>query len=540
MRKLIRSWLLPGLVLIAVAGAGPVAAATSPGSGGTAVLRTAVEICGEGPAVVRPASMILTCADAGEIAKSLHWTSWAGAKATATGLVTWLTGAPTHVTSRRWDSAAADFTLADPVTEAGGKVLFTKLDVRVTGRTPNKYMRDVTYSEAPPAITSLPRVPGPQGQTAPTRPTLPRPAAASGTLGFAQIEGNWVLAGGPRGNVSTIYGRYPAPAVAAVLTYYEASYAPGNIQLGQPYSTTGWGLWQITPGDSGNLTYGEDYQILDPWNNAEQAALKCLNAAGETYGCWTPWSTYTDPWYQEMPNPIPAPDTDLTDPGQYVPYSDYTGFAHNRSEPGSTYGPPMPNSAIADVFWKGATEDHGEDHGLFQALGPADKTLSGPNALGYGPLGSAPSAGVDGAGNAYVYWRGANKDLYEAYWDGSGWVGPVNRGMGPMGSQPGVAISSNGTAYVFWEGATANHGLFEATGPADGALYGPIPLGYGPLGSAPSAGVDSNGNVYVFWEGATADHGLFEAYYNGSAWSKNPIDQRMGPLGSQPTVAIHS
>jgi hypothetical protein len=328
--------------------------------------------------------------------------------------------------------------------------------------------------------------------------------------------------------------------VAAVLTYYEASYAPGNIQLGQPYSTTGWGLWQITPGDSGNLTYGEDYQILDPWNNAEQAALKCLNAAGETYGCWTPWSTYTDPWYQEMPNPIPAPDTDLTDPGQYVPYSDYTGFAHNRSEPGSTYGPPMPNSAIADVFWKGATEDHGEDHGLFQALGPADKTLSGPNALGYGPLGSAPSAGVDGAGNAYVYWRGANKDLYEAYWDGSGWVGPVNRGMGPMGSQPGVAISSNGTAYVFWEGATANHGLFEATGPADGALYGPIPLGYGPLGSAPSAGVDSNGNVYVFWEGATADHGLFEAYYNGSAWSKNPIDQRMGPLGSQPGVAITS
>src|ERR1700728_618497 len=60
--------------------AAPASAATTP---------TAVEICGQGPAVVRPASMILTCADNGELAKNLHWTSWTSAKATATGTVTW-------------------------------------------------------------------------------------------------------------------------------------------------------------------------------------------------------------------------------------------------------------------------------------------------------------------------------------------------------------------------------------------------------------------------------------------------------------------
>jgi hypothetical protein len=48
--------------------------------------------------------------------------------------------------------------------------------------------------------------------------------------------------------------------------------------------------------------------------------------------------------------------------------------------------------------------------------------------------------GVDGAGNTYVYWEGANKHLEEAYWNGSAWTGPVDQHMQPMGGPPGVAI----------------------------------------------------------------------------------------------------
>jgi hypothetical protein len=41
-----------------------------------------------------------------------------------------------------------------------------------------------------------------------------------------------------------------------------------------------------------------------------------------------------------------------------------------------------------------------------------------------GTLGSAPAAGMDSSGATYVYWKGTNGDLWEAYWNGSAWVGP--------------------------------------------------------------------------------------------------------------------
>jgi hypothetical protein len=93
----------------------------------------------------------------------------------------------------------------------------------------------------------------------------------------------------------------------------------------------------------------------------------------------------------------------------------------------------------AYVFWKGSGNDD-----LWEAQGPADGTLSGPYNQGMGPLGSAPTAGVDGFGNTFVYWQGTGPgyDLWEGYWNGSGWVGPYNRGMGPLGSAPTVAIYS--------------------------------------------------------------------------------------------------
>ena len=188
---------------------------------------------------------------------------------------------------------------------------------------------------------------------------------------------------------------------------------------------------------------------------------------------------------------------------------------------------PVTTGGSAYVFWRGA------DANLYQAQGVARAALSGPVSLGSGPLGGTPSAGVDGNGATYVYWKGTDSNLWESYWNGEQWVGPYNRGMGPLGSDPSVAITPAGTAFVFWRGADGN--LWEAMGDARAGLSGPLDLGSGPLGGTPSAGVDGNGATYAYWKGA--DSNLWESYWNGEQWV-GPYNRGMGPLGSDPSVAI--
>jgi hypothetical protein len=119
----------------------------------------------------------------------------------------------------------------------------------------------------------------------------------------------------------------------------------------------------------------------------------------------------------------------------------------------------------------------------------------------------------------------------------TGWGTPDGTGAFTQatasGNPPAATVTANGTAYVFWKGTGGN--LYEAQGPATGALSGPYNRGMGVLGSPPAAGVDSSGATYVYWEGT--DGNLYEAYWNGSAWV-GPYNRGMGPLGSAPTVAI--
>jgi hypothetical protein len=509
-------------LVLALALASPAAAASLSSAGPAATSRpatTAVEICGTGAARVRPASMVLTCADHGMIAEHLHWSSWTRTRAIAAGIVTW------RAYGRHWDSTTADITLARPVGEPGRGNLFTRLDMHVTGRTPPRFMRNVVFNESPmPKAQALPRTSlpaAPQGRR-PARALPPLAAAApSGTLGYAQIEGFWVDAGGPSG----LDGSYTYPQIAAAITFCESSYEPGIIQPDEPYSTTGWGLWQITPGNS-VPQYGTDFQVLDPWNNAEEAVYK-FDAAGG----FSPWTTYIDGCYASYLQTTGA-DTLLTDPGEYVQINSAPSGTPSSpaADPGSVSGPPM---AAAYVFWQGT----GSSYDLWQAQGAAVSGLSGPTDRGMGPLGSAPAVGVNSNGYTYVYWEGTGPayDLWEAYWNGSSWVGPFNRGMGPLGSAPTVAVTRSGTAYVFWKGQ--NGDLWEAQGPATGSLSGPTDQGMGPLGSAPTAGVDSNGATYVYWEGGGPSYDLWEGYWNGSGWV-GPYNRGMGPLGSQPSVAI--
>lgn len=89
-------------------------------------------------------------------------------------------------------------------------------------------------------------------------------------------------------------GFSPAAAViATAITQPEADRMPGIQQSGQPYRTTGWGLWQITPGDS-VPSVGVDDALLDPLTNARAAYAK-YHAAGNSF---RPWTTYTSGAYR--------------------------------------------------------------------------------------------------------------------------------------------------------------------------------------------------------------------------------------------------
>lgn len=89
-------------------------------------------------------------------------------------------------------------------------------------------------------------------------------------------------------------GFSPADAIiATAITQPEAGRQPGVVQSGQPYSKTGWGLWQITPGDS-VPSVGVNDALLDPVTNAKAAHAKFV-AAGNSF---RPWTTYEDGAYR--------------------------------------------------------------------------------------------------------------------------------------------------------------------------------------------------------------------------------------------------
>jgi phage-related protein len=106
-------------------------------------------------------------------------------------------------------------------------------------------------------------------------------AGGAGSATIKQIEAWWIEAGGP-----------PAVArIAAAITGAESGFNPKAVQQGQPYATTGWGLWQITPGDS-EPQFGINQQLLTGFTNAEAAVAKYRGAGG-----FSPWTTYEDGAY---------------------------------------------------------------------------------------------------------------------------------------------------------------------------------------------------------------------------------------------------
>ena len=388
MSALIRSCVLAvATALITVAGTGPAMAAASRSTGATA---PAVEDCGAGPAVTRPASMVLACADDGELAEHLHWSSWTATRATATGVVAWKPCVRLCADSKAWDTTAADITLTAPTRQPGNRTLFTRLDLHVTGPTPQGFRRDLVFNEAP-----LTRVLPPTHY--PQTPRSPLPfAAPSGTLGYGQIEGYWVYAGGPSGSTAQ---------TAAAITGAESSFQPGIIQPGVDYcgsgsDRAGWGLWQITCGNE-VPQYGTDFQMLDPWNNAE-AAVSLYDSRG-----FEPWTTYDTGAYENYLQST-SPDLAISDPGEYVQINATPSGTPSSpaADPGSTYGPPFPTNS-RNLLSNGSFEEGATNWDRFIPSGVS------VNMTRYEVGNGAPAAAHDGSWYLAANTNGSGGSVYQ-------------------------------------------------------------------------------------------------------------------------------
>jgi hypothetical protein len=430
MQGLVRSWIIPGVALIAAAGGGSAAAAASVSPAGTAALsrpaRPAVAVCGAGPARVRPGSMILTCADGGELARQLVWSSWTRTRATAAGIVTWRACSSACADSAHWDRASADVTLTDPVSAAGKGVLFTRLTLHVTGPTPRGFLRNLAVSEAPvPAVS-----PSPLARRAPRSALVPS-AAPTGTLGYGQVEGFWDAAGGPTAS----QGGNADDEIAAAIAGAESSLRPGVIQPGVDYcgagsDRAGWGLWQITCGNSVPAA-GTDFQLLDPWNNAEAAVSKYKADMNAGVNGFDAWSVFTSGAYTNFLQQTAA-DRSVTDPGEYVHINPIPSGtpASPAPDPGGTFGPPLPGGGSP-----------GGDLWLRDSSGSQANTTAGMMA------GTSPSvAGLSGGGYEVAFQSNAH-DLWLR--SSSGSQSDTTAGMG-SGTSPAIAgLTSGGYEAAF-------------------------------------------------------------------------------------------
>jgi hypothetical protein len=86
---------------------------------------------------------------------------------------------------------------------------------------------------------------------------------------------------------------FPAGLIATMtaIAYAESS-GSNAIQKYQPYATTGWGCWQITPGNS-VPSVGIDLALLDLHANARAAFVKWHSQGLHA------WSTYTSGIYRK-------------------------------------------------------------------------------------------------------------------------------------------------------------------------------------------------------------------------------------------------
>jgi hypothetical protein len=438
--------------------------------------------------------MILTCADNGEVGEHLHWTTWTSTEATATGTVAWRTGSATLADSKSWSTVTADFTLNHPVSGTGNKVLFTSLDVTITGSTPEGFRRSQAFDEAP-LPKQIATTPSADEVPAASRGTESKQgsaiaAASSGTLGYADIEGYWDLAGGPDDEAET----------AAAITGAEASFYPGIIQQGVDYcgagaDRAGWGLWQITCGNE-VPAYGTDFQLLDPWNNAEAAVYLYDADEAEGVNGFTPWTTYETGAYETYLQDTAA-NTAVADPGQYVQDgSTPSGTpASPAADPGSTYGPGIPSTAVTEYY---QASFQANNNSLTSFNSAADLTTTG---LGM-EAGTNPASAQLSDGTFMAAFEDNDNDLYFYKWSTEAKTS-TSYGM-DSGTSPALAALPTSAAWVA-AFQSNNHYLYIDESNGDLVDTG-LPM---EAGTSPAIAVQPDGD----WDVAfTSNDGLLTTY----------------------------
>lgn len=517
--------------VMAITASWAVAAASIVPASATTTATPSVEICGSGPAVVKPASAILTCADNGEQAVNLHWTSWTATTARATGTVTWRSGGSDEAHTSKLSHTSAEITLSQPAQEAGNKLLFTKLTLNVTGSTPEGFQRNLAFDESP--VQSTPLAPSASSSQAPK--AVPQISAApSGTLSYANIEGYWIAAGGPN---SANGNGYTGAQTAAAITGAESSYEPGIIQPGVDYcgagaDRAGWGLWQITCGNS-VPAYGQNFQLLDPWNNAEAAVAKYDADEAAGYNGFDPWSTYTSGSYRSYLHNT-SPNTSVTDPGEYVQVNSTPPGtpASPAANPGSTYGPTMPGSQPSGPppppALEGGPTVYDENSGNIEVYAAgSDGSLEQDNYtrgggwswlnLG-GDITGTPSAVYDkSTGHIEIYATGVNGHLYQIYYiPGSGWSGWVDLGGNITGGPKAIYDENNGNLEVYATGVNGH--LYQIAYVPGSGWSGWTDLG-GSITGSPDVVYDPiSSHIEVYATGAT-QHLYQTSYVPGSGWT---------------------
>ena len=336
---------------------------------------------------------------------------------------------------------------------------------------------------------------------------------------YAVAEGYWIAAGGP-----------PSVAdIAAAITIPESSTEPGMIQYGcnGVYIGCGWGLWQITSGNT-ESEFGTNYQILDPWNNAEAAIAKYNGDIADGLPGFQPWRTWLDGAYLNylQTNVPPAPVT--MDPGQYEPTGGTpppvpSGDGDSVSQPGVTMpqsAAPMMSQPIAFqanngylYTWCSAPNSPGggidTQQGMMAATSPA-----------IAQIGNGQVAIAFQANNGYLYtwvgsvasptYGGSPESLCTV---GGATPGPTNTGLGMMaGTSPSITALPTGGYLVAFQ---ANTGDLWVVG--SGGASGPGNTAQGMAsGTSPSITAPVTGGYEVAFQ---ANSGVLVAY--GSAANVN-------------------
>jgi hypothetical protein len=177
------------------------------------------------------------------------------------------------------------------------------------------------------------------------------------------------------------------------------------------------------------------------------------------------------------------------------------------------------------VFWRGA---NGNIHEAWY-----NSSWSDPVDLGSAwAATSGPAVAVTSSGEEIVFWTGTNGDIHEA-WYTTAWNGPVDLGSAwAATSSPAVAVTPSGQEIVFWRGANGN--IHEAW--YNSSWNGPVDLGSAwAATSGPAVAVTSSGEEIVFWTGTDGD--VHEAWYT-TAWN-GPADYgEAWAATSGPAVAV--